>query len=407
MKRFVFLLATIFLVLTGCDLANKDLLKINLEDALVSSEDAPAPCSVDWSWLMFSQSRSNGRCTIHLNIPETLDHLDIQEDDEFYKGEDYYLVRSEDGYIKMALGETPYIRAYFRNAYSSDTRLEYSPNRKTAQQIKKVLDKYYVFIPAALVPEEVAIPIEEAVETFEDVAVPIEEEEAVEEEGMLMGNASSPRLFQEVDDVPTNRDRELYVGAYTSATTGIVKKFFIYEDWMLEHFDPDVEPRKYFYKGMTTYEGKTYRYYKYDDENYILVSPDTNNLIKFWTFTFDGNKSNNVTRYDKGDLSSPSAQNVYIDNSYQQLQQQQYYQQQQKMQREQMYLSQYRTWENNVISNWNTLTSMREGAARVSVRMNFRNAQSQMRQVRMNAQVEGIHIPASAWESASVPLGYE
>ena len=55
----------------------------------------------------------------------------------------------------------------------------------------------------------------------------------------------------------------------------------------------------------------------------------------------------------------------------------------------------------------NTLTSMREGAARASARMNLRNAQSEMRQVRMNAQVEGINITASPWETASVPLGYE
>ena len=213
--------------------------------------------------------------------------------------------------------------------------------------------------------------------------------------------------MQEMEDAQTNGDRELYIGSYTDTKTGIVRKFSIYEDWMLEHFSSATNPRRYDYMGQTTYEGKTYRYYKYDDENYILVSPDTNTLVFFWVMTVNGKKSNNITRFTKGDLSSPSAQNVYIDNSYQQLQQQQYYQQQQKMQREQMYLSQYRTWENNVISNWNTLTSMREGAARVTVRMNFRNAQSQMRQVRMNAQVEGIHIPASAWESASVPLGYE
>ena len=75
--------------------------------------------------------------------------------------------------------------------------------------------------------------------------------------------------------------------------------------------------------------------------------------------------------------------------------------------REQMYRSQYAQWEKTVISNWNTLTSMRDGAARTSMRMTFRSNQSQMRQVRQNAQMEGIYIPASAWETASVPLGYE
>ena len=72
-----------------------------------------------------------------------------------------------------------------------------------------------------------------------------------------------------------------------------------------------------------------------------------------------------------------------------------------------MYLSQYRTWENTVISNYNTLMTMRDGAARTSVRMIFRNAQSQMRQIRQNAQMEGISFTASVWENADVPLGYE
>ena len=78
-----------------------------------------------------------------------------------------------------------------------------------------------------------------------------------------------------------------------------------------------------------------------------------------------------------------------------------------KASREQMYRNQYAQWEKTAISQWNTLTSMRDGAARTSVRMNFRNAQSQMRQVRQNAMMEGISIAASPWETASVPLGYE
>lgn len=78
-----------------------------------------------------------------------------------------------------------------------------------------------------------------------------------------------------------------------------------------------------------------------------------------------------------------------------------------KASREQMYRNQYAQWEKTVISHWNSLTSMRDGAARTSMRMNLRNVQSQMRQVRQNAQMEGISIMASAWETASVPLGYE
>ncbi len=99
---------------------------------------------------------------------------------------------------------------------------------------------------------------------------------------------------------------------------------------------------------------------------------------------------------------SASSSDYYVQQ--QQMQQQQSYQQQQL---EQQYRSQYAMWEQTVQNTWNTLTGMVSGAARTSVRMQLRNAQSQMRSVRQNAQMQGIHIMASPWENASIPYGLD
>lgn len=265
------------------------------------------------------------------------------------------------------------------------------------KNIKKIISVFskYIFTHGDYYDDFAMDPLSAPVDSIATEEVPEYEYRSPKAEDNNM-EESSP-VHQE--------DRELYIGPYTASNSGIVRKFTIYEKWMLEHFKPDVNPKKYCYKGTATYEGESYRYYEHNEDTYILVSPDTDNLVMFWPFTFDGKVSHNIDRYKKGDNSSPSsAPPVDMGNSYQQ---QQYYQQQQKQQRAQMYLSQYRTWENTVVSNYNTLMTMREGAARTSVRMNFRNAQSQMRQIRQNAQMEGISLSASAWESASVPLGYE
>ena len=50
---------------------------------------------------------------------------------------------------------------------------------------------------------------------------------------------------------------------------------------------------------------------------------------------------------------------------------------------------------------------MVSGAARTSVRMQLRNAQSEMRSVRQNARMQGINIMASPWENASIPYGLD
>ena len=100
--------------------------------------------------------------------------------------------------------------------------------------------------------------------------------------------------------------------------------------------------------------------------------------------------------------SSTSSNGSY--NQQQMMQQQQDYQ---KQQLEQQYRSQYAMWEQTVQNTWNTLTGMVSGAARTSVRMQLRNAQSQMRSVRQNAQMQGVHIMASPWENASIPYGLD
>lgn len=409
MNRFLFILASIPLIFTACENSRfKDLFRVDLEDALIYSENEPFPMSVDAGWLVFSERKSDSYWYIRLEIPN-MDKIVLGPEHEYYQDGDHYLFCNGEECIELSCGEIPYIGA----TLSSGSKLEYSPERKMAQMIKKTLKKC-VFSPfPAVMPGGATFPVE-AVDTLEEfaemeypeVADSIEEEaETIEWDEMIDDEEVTENYY--LSPKARGDANELYVGSYNNAKTGTVSKFSIYEGWMLEHFNSTVEPRKYYFKGIATYEGKSYRHYVHDDDYYALVSPDTNDLIMFWAFTFDGNKSNNVSRYTKGDLSLSSTPPANMDNSYQQLQQQQYYQLQQKMQREQMYLSQYRTWENTVISHWNTLTSMREGAARVSVRMNFRNAQSEMRQIRLNAQVEGIHIPVSAWESASVPLGYE
>ena len=105
-----------------------------------------------------------------------------------------------------------------------------------------------------------------------------------------------------------------------------------------------------------------------------------------------------------GGYSGSSASSNGSYNQQQMMQQQQDYQ---KQQLEQQYRSQYAMWEQTVQNTWNTLTGMVSGAARTSVRMQLRNAQSEMRSVRQNAQIQGIHIMASPWENASIPYGLD
>lgn len=105
-----------------------------------------------------------------------------------------------------------------------------------------------------------------------------------------------------------------------------------------------------------------------------------------------------------GGYSGSSAPSNGSYNQQQMMQQQQDYQ---KQQLEQQYRSQYAMWEQTVQNTWNTLTGMVNGAARTSVRMQLRNAQSQMRAVRQNAQMQGVHIMASPWENASIPYGLD
>ena len=105
-----------------------------------------------------------------------------------------------------------------------------------------------------------------------------------------------------------------------------------------------------------------------------------------------------------GGYSGSSSNQSDYTNRQQMMQQQQDYQ---KQQLEQQYRSQYAMWEQTVQNTWNTLTGMVSGAARTSVRMQLRNAQSEMRSVRQNARMQGINIMASPWENASIPYGLD
>ena len=362
--------------------------------------------TIDEAYLNMAHNRKEASWLIGLWIPNTRQELFSSTDRAGVINHSYKFSKGSsdgpdgDSFLIVDAGTNEYKTLWISGevkgsgGYTFEFRLP-DDDEKTIKKIISVFSKY-IFTHGDYYDFFDMAPLSAPVETEPTEEVPEYEYRSPKAEDNNM-EESSP--------VHQEEDRELYVGPYTASNSGIVRKFTIYEKWMLEHFKPDVNPKKYYYKGTATYEGESYRYYEHNEDTYILVSPDTDNLVMFWPFTFDGKVSHNIARYKKGDNSSPSsAPPVDMGNSYQQ---QQYYQQQQKQQRAQMYLSQYRTWENTVISNYNTLMTMREGAARTSVRMNFRNAQSQMRQIRQNAQMEGISLTASAWESASVPLGYE
>lgn len=427
MKRFLFLLiASVLCFASGCAyLQYRNVLHVSLEGAVGTVNGVEQ--TIEEGYLNITRDIKNDTWLLSLwfpyDFPFSNQVIYTTEDKAECVNSSYrFTMEDEDGKTSYLIVDAGcyeegviLIQSQLRWGDSLELRLRDSDNK----QIMTIRSRFMKYIFPTYRPSESAMSFIKAADSpscspldtmavAEDTAT-IEWDEMVEYEEIPEYYYRSPKAEDNnmEESVHQEEDRELYIGPYTASNSGIVRKFTIYEKWMLEHFNVAVDhPKKYDYKGTATYEGKSYRYYEYDDDNYILVSPDTDNLVMFWLSSFDGKVSHNISRYAKGDNSSPSSAAPPVDmgNSYQQ---QQYYQQQQKQQRAQMYLSQYRTWENTVISNYNTLMTMREGAARTSVRMNFRNAQSQMRQIRQNAQMEGISFTASAWESASVPLGYE
>ncbi len=407
MKRFFayLIMASLLVMAVSCQSSEyKTVLHVDLKGAEGKIDGRNV--KIDEAYLNIAYNRKEASWLIGLWIPNTRQEIFSSSDRAEVINHSYKFSKGSsdgpdgDSYLIVDAGTNEYKTLWISGevkgagGYTFELRLPDADEKK----IKKIISVFskYIFTHGDYYDFFEMAPLSAPVDSIATEEVPEYEYRSPKAEDNNME-----------ESVHQEEDRELYIGPYTASNSGIVRKFTIYEKWMLEHFNVAVDhPKKYDYKGTATYEGKSYRYYEYDDDNYILVSPDTDNLVMFWLSSFDGKVSHNISRYAKGDNSSPSsaAPPVNMGNNYQQ---QEYYQQQQKQQRAQMYLSQYRTWENTVISNYNTLMTMRNGGARASVSMTFRSNQSQMRQVRQNAMMEGISIAASPWETASVPLGYE
>lgn len=89
-----------------------------------------------------------------------------------------------------------------------------------------------------------------------------------------------------------------YSGPYTTEE-GILSNFTVNEQTIKWH--RDINPLTYTFTGLVPYEGKNFRRYKVNDEDFILLSPDYKIMIMYYVFTFDNKKSNNIAYYKQGD----------------------------------------------------------------------------------------------------------
>lgn len=411
MRRLVFLLAAFVLLLSSCySDGYKDMFRVEMKDAVIIYEEEAFPRSIDVAWLHFTRRKSDGYWYIHFNIPN-MAYIDLGPEHEYYSDGVNYLFQESDQYIRLGCGETPYIWASF----TPGSRFEFTPDRKTAKKISKVLDECVNF-PLGVIPDgDVAAPVE-AVNPFAarpaSPVAEVDEDEGwdadVEEEDGLTGNAAYPRYSPKAEDGDGDgssllvsgdfSETKFYRGVYDAGWTMPPSTYHIdiYEDELVRRF-PDGSSRTIPFTSFNSDGDRCYSYNLGSNVYEYTYSPKDRSLI--YGVTMDGQYywCRMVPAGSAGSGSQMYQQGGSYGNQ----------QQLQQNQRAQMYLSQYRTWENTVISNYNTLMTMRDGAARTSVRMNFRNAQSQMRQIRQNAQMEGISFTASVWENADVPLGYE
>ena len=383
--------------------------RVDMKDAVIIYEEEPFPHSVDAAWLYFIK-RNDGYWYIHLEIPN-VEKISLGPEHEHYHSWVTYLFQDYDKYIRLGCGESPYIFASF----TPGSRFEFTPDRKTARKISKALDKCVSFQPGVIPDEPEAAPLDAVNPIAASPARPVTEVDEDEgwdaddeEEDGLTGNAAYPRYSPKAEDGDGDgssllvsgdfSETKFYRGVYDAGWTMPPSTYHIdiYEEELVRRF-PDGSSRTI---PFTSFNSDGDRCYSYDLGSNVYeytYSPKDRSLI--YGVTMDGQYywCRMVPAGSAGSGSQMYQQGGSYGNQ----------QQLQQNQRAQMYLSQYRTWENTVISNYNTLMTMRDGAARTSVRMNFRKAQSQMRQIRQNAQMEGISFTASVWENADVPLGYE
>ena len=99
-------------------------------------------------------------------------------------------------------------------------------------------------------------------------------------------------------------------GPYT-AHTGDITNYSIYEKAIVET-NVKNESRTYHFKGFTSFEGKKYRNYRYNDRTYILLEPNGGSLI--W-FSSNDTGSRFRFNYTKGKKTSKPSTSSSASNS--------------------------------------------------------------------------------------------
>lgn len=401
MKRFLFGLLAFSIIFAGCDGSKfKDILRVNLKGAEIYSEGEDAPFYyVQTGKLVFSKRNTDKYWYIRIEI---LFYNPIQLGPENFYTRDGTLYRFSEGdvYVELDCGSYPRITA----CNSSHSKLSFTPDVKTARRISFMLDKNISYpietinAPSGASVADPAAPAAEALEWDEDEDLMENYDEwfpshSVEvDEGTSYADSSYGRLIVEGDYTQTGQFHR-GIGMFGASFSAPPVSFHItmYEKVLIRTF-PDNSSSKFLYDSELSKSGYRVYHDASGAEWWIGYNPQNNSFFietEMDGYRWDcdivpaGSYNNSSTQ----GIQNNTLQNYTQDNSA----------------REMMYRNQYETWERTVQRNWEMLTTMRNGAASTSVRMNFRDAQSQMRNIRQNAQIEGIHIPQSAWETASVP----
>lgn len=414
MKRFLFLLiASVLCFASGCAyLQYRNVLHVSLEGAVGTVNGVEQ--TIEEGYLNITRDIKNDTWLLSLwfpyDFPFSNQVIYTTEDKAECVNSSYrFAMEDEDGKTSYLIVDAGcyeegviLIQSQLRWGDSLELRLRDSDNK----QIMKIRSRFMKYIFSTYRPSESAMSFIKAADSpscspldtmtvAEDTAT-IEWDEMVEDEEIPEYYYRSPKAEEEFGEI-------ILEGDFTQ--TGQMKRGIFDAGWTT----PPI----------------TYHVQLYDERLLITYADGTSSEFSLKSVSNTGERTYQNTEYKSLSMTYSKESNrlyhVFTDNDGQEYfcdvirsgnyQSSPIYQQQMndanKASREQMYLSQYRTWENTVISNYNTLMTMRNGGARASVSMTFRSNQSQMRQVRQNAMMEGISIAASPWETASVPLGYE
>ena len=413
MKRLLPAIAILIVLSTGCD-PNKfrPVFSINLKDCLC--EEGTNRYHLTSGTLELLSRKSDGYWRVVCTLPNTNAIVFEPTFDyacnpslslyDFSWGEDYLYIEAG-AYPTITYkynGKTYHIsegalnKKGFDLSYNLERYIDFSNHRYTFSRDFDTISSASPSVSNESPAEVPDLPAEVAVE-----------EAAVETGTLLEGNASSPRLSA---DTETNPDGELLMSGLFSETTFyqglnpvnwalplMTYHIDIYQNVLVTRHS-DGSGRRYPFtsvssSGSLNYESKfasTEFSYTYNPKDGTILYSTSGGGVSYWCRIVPAGGSGSAAQSPQG--GSYGSQGQY-DAA--------------KESRAQMYRSQYDTWERTVINHWNTLTGMVSGAAKTSVKMNFRNAQSQMRTIRQNAQMEGIHINASPWENQTIPYGLD